>query len=76
MGSFFIFALTVLGLKRLLPLLTDLLVIMIICVTAQMLSSSVEYLSACLYNSSLVADGSKDSEWNKGVDGSKLLLKF
>ena len=41
-----------------------------------MLSSSVEYLFARLYNSSILAGGSKDSEWKKGVDGAKLLLKF
>ena len=42
----------------------------------RMLSSNIEYLSALLYNSSIVAHGFKDSEWNKGVDGVKLLLKF
>ena len=41
-----------------------------------MLSSSVEYLSARLYNSSIVADGYRDNEWKKGVDVAKLLLKF
>ena len=41
-----------------------------------MLSSNVEYLYAHLYNSSIVAGGSKDSEWKKGADGAKLLLKF
>ena len=53
-----------------------LLVIMTVCVAARMLSSNVEYLSACLYNYSIIVDGSKDNEWNKGVDGLKLLLKF
>ena len=48
--------------------------IMTICVAARMLSSSVEYLSTHLYNSSIVAGGSKDSEWKKGVDGAKLLF--
>ena len=52
------------------------LVIMTFCVAAQILSSNIEYLSARLYNSSIVAGWSKDSEWKKGVDGPKLLLKF
>ena len=42
-----------------------LLVIMTICVTMRMLSSNVEYLSARLYNSSIIAGGSKDNEWKK-----------
>ena len=50
--------------------------IMTIWVAARILSSSVEYLSALLYNSSIVVGGSRDSEWKKGVDGPKLLLKF
>ena len=50
--------------------------IMIVCVIGQMLSSNVEYLSVRLYNSSIVAGGSKDSEWKKEVDGVKLLLNF
>ena len=41
----------------------------------QILSSSVEYLCACLYNSSIVVGGSKDSEWKNDV-GPKLLRKF
>ena len=41
-----------------------------------MLSSSVENLSARWYNSSIVADGSKDKDWKNGVVGPKLLLKF
>ena len=49
---------------------------MAVCVAAPMLSSSVEYLSTRLYNSSIVVGGSKESEWKKGVDGAKLLLKF
>ena len=50
--------------------------IMIVCVVVRILSSSIEYLYARLYNSSIVTDESKDSEWKKGVDGPKLLLKF
>ena len=46
---------------------------MTVCVVVRMLSSSVEYLSGRLYNSSIVADRSKDSEWKSIVDGSKLL---
>ena len=49
---------------------------MIVWFVAKILSSSIEYLSARLYNSSIVVGGSKDSDWKKGVDGSKLLLKF
>ena len=41
-----------------------------------MLSSNVEYLSARLYNSSIVVGESRDSEWKNGVVGPKLLLKF
>ena len=43
---------------------------------ARMLSSSVENLSACRYNSSIVAGGSRNKDWKNGVVGSKLLLKF
>ena len=43
---------------------------------ARILSSSIEYLSARLYNSFIVVGGSKDSDWKKGVDGPKLLRKF
>ena len=43
---------------------------------AWMLSSNIEYLSARLYNSSIIAGGFKDSDWKKGVDGPKLFLKF
>ena len=50
--------------------------IMIVWVTARISSSSVEYMFAHLYNSSIVAGGSRDREWKKGVNGSKLLLKF
>ena len=49
---------------------------MIVWVAAWILSSSIEYLSARLYNSSIVTSGSKDSDWKKWVDGPKLLLKF
>ena len=40
------------------------------------LSTSVEYLSACLYNSSIVVGRSRDSEWKNGVVSPKLLRKF
>ena len=50
--------------------------IMTVCVVVRMLSFSVEYLCARFYNSSIVVGGSKDSEWKKGVDDPKLLLKF
>ena len=39
----------------------------------RILSSSVEYLSALLYSSSIVTGGSRDSDWKKGVVGTKLL---
>ena len=41
-----------------------------------MLSSSIENLSARRYNSSIVADRSRDRDWKNGVVGPKLLLKF
>ena len=41
-----------------------------------MLSSSVEYLSACLYNSSIIVGGFRDSELKNSVVGPKLLRKF
>ena len=41
-----------------------------------MLSSSVENLSACRYNSSMVAGGSRDKDWKNRVVGPKLLRKF
>ena len=41
---------------------TGLLAIMTVCVVVQMLSSNVEYLSARLYNSSIVVGWFKDSE--------------
>ena len=53
-----------------------LLVIMTVYVVARILSSSFEYLFNHLYNSSIVTVRSKDSEWKKGVDEQKLLLKF
>ena len=43
---------------------------------AWILSSSVEYLSARLYNSSIVIGGYIDNEWKNGVVGPKLLQKF
>ena len=49
---------------------------MTVWVVARILSSSIKYRSARLYNSSIVASGSKNSDWKKGVDGPKLLLKF
>ena len=49
---------------------------MTVWVAARILSSNIEYLLAHLYNSSIVVGGSKDSDWKKGVDGLKLLLKF
>ena len=50
--------------------------IITIWVAGRILSSNVEYLSTHLYNSSIVAGGSIDSEWKKGFVGPKLLLKF
>ena len=41
-----------------------------------MLSSSVVNLSARLYNSSIVSNGSRDKDWKNGVVYLKLLLKF
>ena len=43
---------------------------------SRMLSSSVEYLLARLYNSSIVVGGSKDNKWKNSVVGPKLLRKF
>ena len=51
-------------------------VIIIVWEAAWILSSSVEYLSAHLYSSSIVAGGSRDSDWKKGVVGPKLLQKL
>ena len=79
-GVTFGFPLTFLGLNGFFPfylvLSIGLLVIMKVYVAMRMLSSSVEFLSACLYNSSIITCGSKYSKWKKGVDGPKLLLKF
>ena len=49
---------------------------MTVWVAARILSSSNEYLSARLYNYSIVVDKSKNSDWKKEVDGIKLLLNF
>ena len=51
-------------------------VIIIVCDATQMLSSSVENLSARRYSSSIVIGGSKDRDWKNGVVSPKLLLKF
>ena len=49
---------------------------MTVWVAAWILSSSIDYLSARLYNSSIITGGYKNSDWKKGIDGPKLLLKF
>ena len=49
---------------------------MTVWVAERILSSSIEYRSARLYNSSIIAGGSKGSDWKKEVDDPKLLLKF
>ena len=49
---------------------------MIVWIVTPVLSLSIEYLSARMYNSSIVVGGFKDSDWKKRVDGTKLLLKF
>ena len=51
-------------------------VIIIVCEAAQILSSRVEYLSSRRYSSSMVAGGSRERDWKKGVVGPKLLQKF
>ena len=43
---------------------------------SRILSSSVEYLSTHLYNSSIVVGESKDSEWKSYVVNPKLLWQF
>ena len=43
---------------------------------SQILSSSVEYLSARLYKFSIIVSESRDSKWKNGVVGPKLLRKF
>ena len=48
-------------------------VIITVCEAARILSSSVEYLSARLYSSSIVAGESRDRDWKKRVVGPKLL---
>ena len=61
------------------PLATGLLfwaVIITVCEVAQMLSSSIENLSARRYNSCMVVGGSKDKDWKNEVVGLKLHLKF
>ena len=51
-------------------------VIIIVCEAARILSSRVEYLFARRYSSSMVAGGSRERDWKKGVVGTKLLRKF
>ena len=51
-------------------------VIIMVWEVARILSFSVEYLSARLYNSSMVVGGFRDSEWKNGMVGLKLLRKF
>ena len=51
-------------------------VIITFCEVARMLSSRVEYLSARRYSSSMVAGGSRERDWKKGVVGPKLFRKF
>ena len=62
-----------------LPLHGDLLfwaVIITVWEATRIFSSSVEYLSTRLYSSSIIAGGSKDSNWKKGVADPKLCRKF
>ena len=51
-------------------------VIITIWEATRIFSSSVEYLFAHLYSSSIVAGGSRDSDWKKGVIDPKLIRKF
>ena len=51
-------------------------VIITVCEAARILSSRVEYLPARQYNSSMVAGGSRERDYKKGVVGLKLLRKF
>ena len=51
-------------------------IIITVCEAARILSSRVEYLSTCRYNSSMVTGGSRERDWKKGVVGPKLLRKF
>ena len=50
--------------------------IIIFCEAARILSSRVKYLSTRRYSSSMVAGGSRERDWKKGVVGPKLLRKF
>ena len=50
--------------------------IMIVWVAARTLSSNIEYLSARLYNFSIVFGGFKDGDWKNGVDDPKLILSL
>ena len=56
--------------------LVFLAVIITVWEAAHMLSSSVEYLSARLYISSIVRGRSSDRDWKKGVVDPKLFRKF
>ena len=47
-----------------------------VCKADQILSPNFEYLSACLYNSSIVASRSRDSEWKNELVSPELLRKF
>ena len=51
-------------------------IIITVCEAARIFSSIVEYLFAHLYSSSMVAGGSRERDWKKGVVGPKLLRKF
>ena len=51
-------------------------VIIIFCEAVRILSSRVEYLFTCRYSSSMVAGGSRERDWKKGVVDPKLLRKF
>ena len=51
-------------------------VIITVCEATRIFSSRVEYLSARLYSSSMVAGGSRERDWKIGVVGPKLLQKF
>ena len=60
------------------PFLVGLLlwvVIITICEADRILSSSVEYLFARLYSSSIVRGGYSDRDWKKGVVNPKLIRK-
>ena len=51
-------------------------VIITVCEAARIFFSRVEYLFARLYSSSMVAGGSRERDWEKGVVGPNLLWKF